>query len=605
MNTKTSDLFEGCFGDTPSSKMTSGGYQEFDQFGFVASEPFKGLQDDSFGDSTEWKSPRTMEQPEDFQLQRLQSLTTSQHVESVHSDVEEEIASASSVAEGHPGEPSRKEVMAENTRLKAMVEEMNTRLGKAQTKTTHKTPSVKTQSNRPQTTPHKRRASRVADFNPSPSKRPRSKTPTLVNMPQGPIEAMWSPGVTPEQRRAMHKQLTSSPAANTNTSIAAPTRKLSAKKARTPAPKKTGKQVKAQPQQAQYQHQSTSPFSSLPTPTATGAPVSSAQQASCSNARPISVLYKENFMSLTMEEKARLLFPLLQGIDPETGEKWTECGTLALEAQTAADQNGSSTNRDDQPLMSMHTRAMQTAAVGNTPFESFVSGMQTPPTTSPAKQTASSDIFDCEVFTAMQSPLAETPAAETVITDDAYFKSFMSSMQTSSPANESFEDFMASLTDPSSSPPTEQSSPVYEHNSDFAPAAAAAIPATQASDNQDVPISKTDMSALLSYVQGSSVDAEKDASTFVTQPLDLLNNFNTATSEEVYEFDSNDNTHRSSMTPTGEFLNLEEFTTPTMTDLGSMVQNATAMIASPGSGATRQREALMQHERRAAEGRRR
>jgi hypothetical protein len=603
MDTNSSDLFGGCFDTVLSPAIASDRFQEFDQFGFVASKPFQDLQVGGFSENMGWQSPTAVEQPGGSQLQEWQSSVASQHAESLHGDTEAEVSLMGSVIGDHTGEPSREEVMAENARLKAMMETMKTRLSKTQTRAASKTPPVKAQSNHPQATPLKRTASRVADFDPSPSKRPRSKTPVLSSTPPGPIEAMWSSGVTPEQRRAMHKQLASSPAANTNASITTPTRKSVAKKARTQAPRKLSKQAKAQPQQAQYQHQRTSSISSLPTSTVAGAPVLSTLQASSSNERPISVLYKENFMSLTMEEKARLLFPLLQGIDPETGEKWTEAGTLALKVHAAAEEGDEPTTCDDQAHTSMQMPAVQTTSLSNAPFGSLVSGMQTPPTTSPAKQTASSDTYDFEAFPTLHTSLAKKSAPETVTTGDAYFESFMSSMQTPRGANESFEDFMASLAEPSTPAPTEQTSPAYEHDSDFAPASA--TQANPASDNEDAHLSETDISALLSYVQGSSTDAANGASPFTTQPLDLLSNFNTATSDQVCDFDFSNNSYPSDLTATEEFLNLDDFTTLGTTDLESMVQSATAMIASPESGATRQREALMQHERRAAEGRRR
>ncbi|KAH8733231.1 hypothetical protein GQ44DRAFT_721437 [Phaeosphaeriaceae sp. PMI808] len=69
--------------------------------------------------------------------------------------------------------------------------------------------------------------------------------------------------------------------------------------------------------------------------------------------RSVKELYAAKWGTLTQEEKSCLLLPLLEGIDPATGEKWAEAGSMAQEEQAAgqtAFQDVIGTGFDEAPL---------------------------------------------------------------------------------------------------------------------------------------------------------------------------------------------------------------------------------------------------------------
>lgn len=197
-----------------------------------------------------------------------------------------------------------------------------------------KTPPQHVQKKRPQTTPRKRKSSNVVDLDISPTKRSNP----------GPIEAMWSPGMNPNARRAIPQAIppppptySSSPAANNITTLT-PARKPAPKKARTPAAKRTPAVKKTtqqpqRPQKAQKQHQRAVSNPALATAPSAGAPKFLTPQAPRNKQRTVAQLYVAQWGTLDQQEKARLLLPMLQGIDPLTGKKFAKAGSMAQEIQ--------------------------------------------------------------------------------------------------------------------------------------------------------------------------------------------------------------------------------------------------------------------------------
>jgi hypothetical protein len=368
------------------------------------------------------------EQPRGLQQLGWMSPSAPQHPDNPHGVAGNHASSFRSAVEDHPVEPYKEDLVAELARLKAMMEVMNDRMGQIETAPTPKTPpKTVAQPVRPQTTPRKRTASRVANSAASPSKRPRSVAPGPVSIPQGTIEAMWSPGVTPDQRRAIFDSNmqsvtsttgamsipftpnpeTSSPAATPNPS-STPTRKPAAKSARAVAPKKPRAPRKsAKCAKAQLKHQRTQSAPALPT--STGCNVEALKfltpQAPRSGDRPISELYKENFMSLGLDEKARILLPLLQGNDPETGMKWDEPGSLGRELlatpQTAVAIDFSS--GPFTPYMNLHTDL--TASSDAAGLQSFMPTPSTEPSTTSATLSSYSTL---EAWVDTLAPVTQT-----------------------------------------------------------------------------------------------------------------------------------------------------------------------------------------------------
>lgn len=239
------------------------------------------------------------EHPKGSQQLGWYSPPASEYAESLQSDSEEVVLSADSTTEDRPATPEVEATVAENARLRAMVMALGERVTQLEAAVALKT-SSKHQPIHPPTTPHKRRASRIND--PASSKYT-PMTPQSI----GPIEAMWSPGVTSEQRLAIARgqmRSSASPAApmpvpgsvmspQTSTSSPAATIPKGPTPKQKPATKKTSaSRVKK---------------TSVP------------KKARVAKVRPVSELDPLNFASLGAEEKASILQPLLQGIDPFTG----------------------------------------------------------------------------------------------------------------------------------------------------------------------------------------------------------------------------------------------------------------------------------------------
>jgi hypothetical protein len=340
------------------------------------------------------------------------SPTASQFTDSLQGHTVARDSPVRCAAELYPAEPSKEDMVAELARLKAMVADMSDRLGQTGTVPAPNTPPM-AQPVRHQTAPRKRTASRVADIAVSPSKRQQQVVPSQVSNSPGPIEAMWSPGVTPEQRRVifdnkMHftgpiagamsppsffpPNVTTSPAAISNDS-STPTHKATARKSRTsasqkspaskrtPAPKKLPK--------AQPQHQRTQSAPILPTFTGMGIDTLKflTPQASRPGDRPISELYKASFMSLGTAEKARLLLPLLEGNDPATGKKWAEPGSLGKEMLVSSSPTASSAAFGSNLFLSSPLSASPSAA-RSTPMVAPLMSMQPLSAQTPAQTPA-------------------------------------------------------------------------------------------------------------------------------------------------------------------------------------------------------------------------
>jgi hypothetical protein len=588
-----------------------------------------------------------------------------------------------SATEALPAESSKEELATELASLKAMMAVMSNRLSQAEANATPKTPPM-TQTVRPQTTPRKRTGS----FAVSPSKRQQSVAPSQVGNSQGTIEAMWSPGVTPEQRRSifdnkMHftgpttgamsppsfttPNLALSPAAISNTS-ATPTRKPAARKSRTtaakktpapkksPAPKKTPASKKAA--KVQPQHQRTQSAPSLPT--FNGVNIDALKlltpQAPRPGDRSISELYKANFMSLGVAEKARLLLPLLEGNDPATGKKWAEPGSSGREMLASSPPTFSSVGFGSDPFMSSPLPAgpgtshgpikmapskpiqsLPSQAPAQAPlektgipsysnFNTWYAGLEREPVTQTATKQASAD-SESRNNLPIQTPGFTQAGNEGSVLTPSLIQPLVKYVQSGEFYTPSEQVDTISTSDGSSNnllkkfntqhTPNKQitsgDTEITEFNlSDFInnDAFATDVPATNsdASNGQAFfPLLNNDISTpanteATSYDIFAGMDQESSNSNDLFAPLNtqpsMNDQFGSFIEQNSFGFGEFGNTN-------DPFLFDECSVFDSSADFSHMVQQATTQIQSPGSGAVRQREALEEHERRAAEGRRR
>ncbi|KAF1915423.1 hypothetical protein BDU57DRAFT_577110 [Ampelomyces quisqualis] len=337
---------------------------------------------------------REIHPPQDSQHFGWALPTAGEFPEILQGTSREEVSSTDSArVEKQAGLP-KEDLAAENARLKATI----ARLSQFETAGLPKTPV----QSKPQS--RKRTTSRSADFGSSPAKRARQlKTPISGSASQGPIEALWSPGVTPEERYAAlegsisiktpnsvaiaSSEYTSTPQGYSPSPAAAPetpstpARKPTVKKAR--APKKASAAKKSAKKQS---------F------TEAGAPVS------VQKARPVATLYQENFMSLAPSEKIRILLPLIQGLDPQTGKKWAEPGTLGLELMAADQQESADATSTDAALK------LVASVPSNGGFDTWFDALKASAAQSAPEQSNSPNMtrFD---FT-MQSPTSMLPPYE-------------------------------------------------------------------------------------------------------------------------------------------------------------------------------------------------
>jgi hypothetical protein len=254
------------------------------------------------------------EHPRGSQQLGWYSPPASEYAESLHGDSEEVALSADSTAEGRLATPGVEAIVTENAHLRAMVIAMSERVTQLEATVALKTPP-QAQPIRPPTTPHKRRASCVND--------PASpKYTPMTPQSMGPIEAMWGPGVTPEQRldiaRGQMRFSTSRAAPMSSPgSIMSPQTSASSPAATIPK----GPNPKQKP-------------ATKKTRTSRVKKTSVPKKAPISKVRPVSELDPFNFASLGAEEKASMLQPLLQGIDPFTGPELLVSAPIPMSMQS-------------------------------------------------------------------------------------------------------------------------------------------------------------------------------------------------------------------------------------------------------------------------------
>ncbi|KAH7074591.1 hypothetical protein BKA63DRAFT_513302 [Paraphoma chrysanthemicola] len=231
--------------------------------------------------------PAGMQGQDEFQHLDFAALAAYQPGDDLREVAGGEVSSLTPAAKELPVEASSAEI----ARLKAMVMAMGGNPDRVEPPTAP-----------PKTPPRKRKSSQVTDLNISPAKR---SSP-------GTVEALWSPGVGSDVRRTIgaisipNQNSSSSPAATITTPTPAP---KPAKKARAPTKKRTpaAKKTTQQPQRPK-KHLS------------------------------MSDLLAGDFEYFPTQDKARLLLPMLQGFDPETGTKLAKAGTMAQELQASLAQ---------------------------------------------------------------------------------------------------------------------------------------------------------------------------------------------------------------------------------------------------------------------------
>lgn len=441
--------------------------------------------------------------------------------------------------------------------------------------------------------PRKRTASRGAYTGTPPSKRACPATPTPNRTTQGatirgPIEAMWSPGVTADQRRAMYdsgigltpnQTNTSSPAANKQTSPP-PKRKAAAKKPRAPAQKRKSapkKVPKKQNQTATFNFEGVD-LTIIDTSAFTN------PDESVDNKRPVSELYDQNFMSLPLSDKARLLLPLLRGIDPATGQKFAVPGALGRTA--VPEPQGDALDAAAIGSLMSYISADDTAtspAAGSSP-ETLDHTASSPASSAPA-----TDNVTTKDGTYISTNFFDEFHAENTVGDDSLaaigdlFDNFISMPPTNSNTQSTACDAMEGLTSPMNFAEYLESLPIIDSAEDTLPQV----------DNSQIAVTGTAFDEFLTTQPGSE---------------NLLLDINSFPSDPSWWFQT-DSPKDDSFTikPFPEELTTTAATTTT-SDLDAGMQialNGAATIGSPESGAKRQREALEEHERRVTEGRRR
>lgn len=543
-----------------------------------------------------------------------------------------------SVAGQHAGPSDQALVLLENARLKALVSNMSTRIGNLTSALAATTPKP-TQT----TPPRKRTAPREEDNGASPSKCACPATPTPSRIMPGPIEAMWSPGVTPEQRRAMYDRgiglstptsvPASSPTANFKTSFP-PQGKFAPKKPRAPAHKKATATKKA-PKTTKKQQKSTGSTSSFD-------PIGidlrnvdiaafSVPQERPEDQRPIQELYSANFMSLPLSDKARLLLPLLRGVDPATGQKFSEPGTLGLQIQ--APKASTLT-----PAPTTDPNVEQSALLNDPAFDAWLLTLQPQNSEPVAAPEPQADVLDATAVNSLMSyisedtatssdhgsspgsPVVSSPASSAHAIDatssgdgglltelndventtgdisealngDAFLEFLTQDLTRDDPqvlTGAAFDELLKEIAQPTAQDFTGNDSQALAGNTFDG------FLATTSSASSDAQSPNGDNSQALIENPFGNDFFSGNGNTFSSNGLDGFGTFPLIDfSTGFCDFD------------------LDQFpeetkTTPTDLDAGlQMAQDATKFIGSPDDGAKRQREALEEHERRVAEGRRR
>jgi hypothetical protein len=579
ISSNTLEYVGGSICDVRAQTALLNGPQELNQYDFAARSPFEGHQTISAGQTIGWYSPTATSYPESSQGQGWQSPSASRYTEDLRGETQEQGSLASSGSVHIPNELSRDDLAAENARLKTMMAAMSAQLSHGQTAAGPETPVVKARSSRPQTTPRKRKASRVEEVSNSSSKRLHQKSPASANSSPGLIQAMWSAGVTPEQRREMVENPASL------ASITTPTPVL--KKSRARAPKKAAKMA-------------SSSF------TAAGAQILPIPQVSRSSERSTSELYERNFMSLTFEEKARILLPLLQGFDPATGVRLSEPGTLALEVQALIEQAASF---EALAAMQNNFANKQSSPVYQPAiaYSSFGSATETPATemsgenNSPLSETDVNSLLSFTQGSDSEGQLnTSIVAAEnnaSVPNDAALFgeNDNNAALLPGNPAS------LVTENDASCSGQDYANLPIFDFGTPL-------LTEDTASFAENDSTLTNAHSSIFSYEQ-SDIDTTF-ASMFPDTVFDHLGSQMPATNA-VLDLTATDNFSGLTadscidLSSTADSAQSNTHNAPPTNAYESMIQNAQNMIADPQSGAIRQREALQQHERRVAEGKRR
>ncbi|KAH7386934.1 hypothetical protein DE146DRAFT_187721 [Phaeosphaeria sp. MPI-PUGE-AT-0046c] len=594
-----------------------------------------------------------MTEPEPLQRPGWASPTVPDSAEICPGRASDVLFASGFAVEGQRARPSDQSLAWENACLKGLVDNMNTRIGNLAAALAAKTSPKQAQT----TPPRKRTASCEDDISASPSKKTCPLTPTPSRNIPGPIEAMWSPGVTPEQRRAMYDSgigfstptplPTSSPAASSSTS-STPKKPRTPAQRRTPAPKKAPAQKKSpapkkvpkKSKKAQTQGQSTGSTPSTIDLTGIDLTTVDIDAFSDPQERPedklsIKELYSANFMSLTVSDKARLLLPLLRGIDPATGQRNAQPGTLGLQMQAP------NTSAMAKAPLTEHA-VDQTTLVNDPAFDTWLLTLQ-PESTPPVSQQSA---IEFNATSSLQRlPTVENPFAQAEVLDAASVNSLLTYI---SEDTATFPEDSSSTTTPNigylspASSPYATNTAAYDNSQYLDDIPVASFEQDAIGDNLQVEVEYPYMDFLAipvahSNAQNSTADTSHDLTgdSFhdfaATMPLadfdaqhpmatnshDLAwNNFDEFTIEDNGNMSTLNGAKDNGVLPAMDFNNGGIFydnpfttdanTTPDDLDVGlQLAHDAAEYISSPECGAKRQRKALEEHQRRVAEGRRR
>jgi hypothetical protein len=377
------------FGDTSSfvsSAMPP--LDELQQFNDFSGDDFLTFDDLPAGPDSAFSS-LYLEHPGDPQQMGWQSPPATPDAESFQDDSGETALPLGSAIDDSPAAPSVEDVVAENAQLRAMMAAMSDRMNRIESNVEPKTPPRKARPVHPQTTPRKRRTFSIVGLNTPPVKRP---TPVILGTP-GPIELMWSSGATPEQRQAVYEREMRTPSAPAmllsppSTTVAKQTfsSSLPAACPATPTPKR--KPAVRKPRAPRVKK--------APAPKKTAAP----------KERTLKELSVMNFMSLEQSDKARILLPLLQGVDPFTNTQFSLPGSMSVEQKALTTPAITSNNGDIDhftnfmQMPTTETSTNQTVVPPYANFDAFYASIQ-PPVTETAVEPVSSFTNQADVLSA-------------------------------------------------------------------------------------------------------------------------------------------------------------------------------------------------------------
>jgi len=306
-----------------------------------------------------WASPTAVAgtQEQDFsggQNMNWVSPTASAYPESHDTPARTTIWSAGGMVPTTPREPTNEELAAEVASLKAQLAQAQSpaaQMAATRTPSAPQTPSHRTYATPKTPSPRKRKSSSAFIGDMSPPARPQATRPSPI-MPssgQGLVQAMWSPGVSAEERMLLVQEYNyhaSSPAAMNFAIPTTPTPNPPAKKRRTykpkdpSAPKKAPATKKSAAKKGKHPEESAFEF--------VDGEIYLTQKAARQPARPVAILMDLPFDTLTQVERATLLLPMLQGMNPLTGEQLSSPGIMqeAIEEAPVADNYGARRQRE-------------------------------------------------------------------------------------------------------------------------------------------------------------------------------------------------------------------------------------------------------------------